>query len=39
MSNVEQNQEACAQKLDSLEEHKREVEANNANKSKELLDN
>ena len=38
MTDIEQNEEANTQKIDSLMEHKREAEANNSNKRKELLD-
>jgi hypothetical protein len=37
-TDITQNEEANTQKIDSLMEHKREAEANNSNKRKELLD-
>jgi hypothetical protein len=37
-TDIHQNELTAKQKIDSLKEHKREAEANNANKRKELLD-
>jgi hypothetical protein len=37
-NDIEQNKTTAEQKIASLEEHKKEAEANNSNKRKELLD-